>query len=362
MKNMLLSPFKKPFNLKNRVVMAPMTRSRAENGLPTEIMKTYYQQRAGAGLIITEGVAPSPNGQGYARIPGIYNDEQVAEWKKITDAVHSEGSKMVVQLMHSGRISHPLNLPQGAEVVAPSAIVAGGTIWTDQEGAVPHPTPKEMTLEDIEQAIEEFVNASRKSMEAGFDGVELHAANGYLLEQFLNPLANRREDQYGGSMENRSRMVLEVAQAVVEAIGKDKVGIRLSPYGVNGDLGAFDGLEAQYEYLTDQLNEMGIGYIHIADHSSMGAPQVPSSIKESLRKRFDGTLILSGGYDRERAEADLQAGKGDLVAFGRPFIANPDLVARWEANAPLNEPDFDTFYTGAEKGYIDYPIMEAFQS
>ena len=362
MSNLLLSPFEKIFKLKNRVVMAPMTRSRAEDGLPTEMMKTYYQQRAGAGLVITEGVAPSPNGQGYARIPGIYNDEQAAAWEKITDAVHAEGSKIVVQLMHSGRISHPLNLPEGADIVAPSAIAAGGTMWTDQEGPLPHPTPKEMTLEDIKKTTEEFVNASKKSMDAGFDAVELHAANGYLLEQFLNPRANKRGDKYGGSIENRSRLVLEIAEAVIEAIGKEKVGIRLSPYGVNGDLGEFEGLEEQFEYLTEKLSDMGIAYVHIADHTSMGAPEFPSKIKERLRKGFDGVFILSGGYNRERAETDLQAGKGDLVAFGRPFIANPDLVARWEANAELNEPDFDTFYTGGEKGYIDYPVMEVVQS
>ena len=337
--------------------MAPMTRSRAQDGLPTQIMAEYYRQRAGAGLIITEGTAPSPNGQGYARIPGIYNDEQAKGWKKVTEAVHAQGSKIAVQLMHSGRISHPLNLPQGAEVVAPSAIAAGGTIWTDQEGAVPHPTPREMSIDDITETVAEFVNASQKAVAAGFDAVELHAANGYLLEQFLNPISNKRTDSYGGSIENRSRIILEIAGAVSDAIGKDKVGIRLSPYGVNGDLRAYDELEETYHYLAEQLNHLGILYLHIVDHSAMGAPEVPSSLKEDLKQRFSNLYILSGGFDKSGAETALQAGKGDLIAFGRPFISNPDLVARMETGAELNEPDFDTFYMGGEKGYIDYPVL-----
>lgn len=358
MKNMLLSSFaNRNINLKNRVVMAPMTRSRAQDGLPTDIMVEYYSQRSGAGLIITEGTAPSPNGQGYARIPGIYNEQQVAGWKKVTDAVHANGSKIVMQLMHSGRISHPLNLPHGAEVLAPSAIVAGGTIWTDQKGAVPHPTPKEMTIEDIKQTIAEFVTASKNAVKAGFDAVELHGANGYLLEQFLNPHANQRTDEYGGSMENRARLILEIAADVSRAIGSEKVGIRISPFGVNGDLGPFDALEESYQYLTDQLNQLGIGYIHMVDHSAMGAPEVPASLKQDLRSRFSNTFILSGGYDQQSAEEALQAGQGDLVAFGRPFISNPDLVTRFETGAELNDLDFETFYMGGEKGYLDYPVL-----
>ena len=359
MKNILLSPVEKAsMKLKNRVVMAPMTRSRAENTLPTDIMVEYYAQRAGAGLIITEGTAPSPNGLGYARIPGIYSDEQVAAWKKITEEVHARDSRIFVQLMHSGRIGHPLNLPKGAEILAPSAIAAAGTIWTDQEGMLPHPTPREMTSEDIKNTIAEFVNASRKAMEAGFDGVELHAANGYLLEQFLNPAANQRTDEYGGSVENRSRIILEIAEAVSEAIGKEKVGIRLSPYGVNGDMTTFDSLEDTYRYLTSELDRIGILYLHLVDHSSMGAPEVPSALKAELRSIFSNTFILSGGYSAEAAVADLEAGKGDLVAFGRPFISNPVFVTRIETGADLNELDFDTFYAGGEKGYIDYPVLE----
>lgn len=337
--------------------MAPMTRSRAENTLPTEIMVEYYSQRAGAGLIITEGTAPSPNGLGYARIPGLYTDEQVAGWKKVTDAVHAQDSKIFVQLMHSGRIAHPLNMPEGAEVVAPSPIAAEGTIWTDQEGMLPHPTPKEMTAEDIQELIGEFVNASLKAVEAGFDGVELHAANGYLLEQFLNPSANQRSDEYGGSIENRTRIVLKIATAVSEAIGKEKVGIRVSPYGVNGDMAPYDSLEDTYRYLTKELDKLGIVYLHMVDHSSMGAPEVAESLKAELRSLFTNTFILSGGYSQKAAVADLEAGKGDLVAFGRPFISNPDFVARLESGAELNTPDFDTFYAGGEKGYIDYPVL-----
>ena len=337
--------------------MAPMTRSRAQDGLPTDIMVEYYRQRSQAGLIITEGTAPSPNGQGYARIPGIYNDQQVDAWKTVTDAVHAKGSKIALQLMHSGRISHPLNLPEGAQVVAPSAIVAAGTIWTDQKGAVPHPTPREMTTEDIKQTIAEFVRASENAVKAGFDAVELHGANGYLLEQFFNPKANQRTDEYGGSMENRSRLILEIAAGVSQAIGPEKVGIRISPYGVNGDLEIFEKMEESYQYLTNQLNQLGIGYLHMVDHSSMGAPKVPQSLKQDLRSRFSNAFILSGGYTQETAEEALQAGQGDLVAFGRPFISNPDLITRFETGADLNDPDSETFYVGGARGYVDYPVL-----
>ena len=347
-------------NLANKTVMAPMTRSRATaDHTPTDIMATYYGQRSMAGLIITEGTAPSPNGTGYPRIPGIYNEAQVRGWKKVTDAVHAGGGKIFVQLMHTGRVSHLLNMPENSEVLAPSAIPASGTkMYTDQEGEKELPTPRAMTREDIENAIHEFVKAAENAMEAGFDGVELHGANGYLLEQFLFSGSNKRDDEYGGTIENRSRFVLEVAQKTADAIGKEKVGIRLSPFGMFNDINATEDEAELYGYLATELGKTGLLYIHIVDHSSMGTPEVPVSIKETIRENFGGTIILSGGYDRERAEKNLESGLGHLVAYGKPFLANPDLVDRLAKNAPLNNPDFKTLYTPGEKGYTDYPRLE----
>jgi N-ethylmaleimide reductase len=343
--------------LQNRMVMAPMTRSRATNNIPNDLMVQYYAQRAAAGLIITEGTSPSPNGLGYPRIPGIFSAAQVAGWKRITEAVHAQGAKMFIQFMHCGRIGHALNLPAGARLLGPSAVAAAGEMYTDAEGLKPHPVPQAMTEADIKATIEEFVQAARNAVAAGFDGVELHGANGYLLEQFIRPNTNQRTDRYGGSIENRARFVLEVADAVIKAIGKDKVGIRLSPFGVFNDMPAYDAMEADYTYLAQQLNARGLVYIHLVDHSPMGAPPVPDSIKKMFRSVFKGTLILSGGYDAARAESDLAAGKCDLIAVGRPFLANPDLVARWKTGAAVNAPDFSTFYTPGPKGYADYPAL-----
>jgi N-ethylmaleimide reductase len=343
--------------LQNHLVMSPLTRSRAAGNVPNDLMVQYYAQRASAGLIISEGTSPSPNGLGYARIPGIFSAAQVAGWKQVTAAVHAKGAKMFLQIMHCGRIAHPLNLPAGAHIVAPSAVVAAGEMWTDAEGMKPHPTPAAMSAEDIRVAIEEFAQGSKNALAAGFDGVELHSANGYLLEQFIRPNSNRRGDRYGGSIENRARFVLEVVDAVINAIGKDKVGIRLSPFGVFNDMPVYPELAADYAYLAEQLNARGLVYIHLVDHSPMGAPAVPDSIKATFRKLFKGALILSGGYDAARAEGDLAAGKCDLVAFGRPFLANPDLISRWQAGAALNTPDADTFYTPGPKGYTDYPTL-----
>jgi N-ethylmaleimide reductase len=346
-----------PLKLQNRLVMSPLTRSRAIGNVPNDLMVEYYSQRASAGLIITEGTSPSPNGVGYPRIPGIYSADQVKGWKVVTEAVHAKGAKIFVQLMHTGRIGHPSNLPAGASVVAPSAVTAAGEMFTDAGGPQPHPTPKAMTEADIKTAVEEYVQAAKNGIAAGFDGVELHGANGYLLEQFIRPTSNQRTDAYGGSIENRARFVLEVAKAVIAAIGKDKVGIRLSPYGAFNDMPAYPEMEADYAYLARQLSALGLLYIHLVDHSPMGAPAVPASIKETVRKEFKGALILSGGYDAARAEKDLEAGKCDLVAFGRPFLANPDLIHRWKTGAALNAPDMNTFYTPGPKGYIDYPAL-----
>jgi N-ethylmaleimide reductase len=344
--------------LQNHLVMAPMTRSRATDNIPNALMMEYYSQRATAGLIITEGTSPSPNGLGYPRIPGIFSPAQVEGWKAITDAVHARGAKMFVQIMHCGRIAHPLNLPVGARVLAPSAVAAAGQMYTDAEGMKPHPVPQAMTEVDIKSTIEEFVQAAENAVTAGFDGIELHSANGYLLEQFIRPNTNQRTDGYGGRIENRSRFVLEVAKAVVDAIGKDKVGIRLSPFGVFNDMPLYDTMEGDYTYLAQQLNARGLVYVHLVDHSPMGAPPVPDVMKATFRKLFKRTLILSGGYDAERAESDLDAGKCDLIAVGRPFLANPDLVTRWRAGAVVNAPDMATFYTPGPKGYTDYPALK----
>jgi N-ethylmaleimide reductase len=348
-----------PLTLQNHLVMAPLTRSRAIGNIPNQLMAEYYSQRASAGLIITEGTSPSPNGLGYPRIPGIFSEAQAAGWKLVTDAVHTQGAKIFVQLMHCGRVAHVLNLPVGSKVIAPSAIAAAGEMYTDAEGMKSNDMPQAMTEADIESTRNEYANAARNALRAGFDGVELHSANGYLLEQFIRPNSNQRDDGYGGPIKNRARFVLEVADAVCAAIGKDRVGIRLSPFGVFNDMPIYDGMAEDYTYLAQQLDRRELAYIHLVDHSPMGAPAVPDTIKMMFRDTVKGTLILSGGYDATRAEADLTSGKCDLVAVGRPFLANPDLILRWKRGAPLNEPDMSTFYTPGAKGYTDYKTLSA---
>jgi N-ethylmaleimide reductase len=250
-------------------------------------------------------------------------------------------------------------MPEGAQILAPSAVKAAGQMWTDAKQLQDFPVPKEMTMADLQDTKTEFVTAAKNALEAGFDGVELHGANGYLLEQFLSPISNIRKDNYGGTIENRSRFVLEVVASVSEAIGKGKTGIRLSPYGVASDMPHYPEINATYNYLSEQLNKIGIAYIHLVDHSAMGAPEVPMEIKKLIRKNFNNKIILSGGYDRERAEADIQSGLGDFVAFGRPFINNPDLVERLKNNWPLSQDlRMDLFYTADEKGYTDYPFYK----
>ncbi|MCG8343143.1 MAG: alkene reductase [Chlorobiales bacterium] len=347
-----------PLPLRNHMVMAPMTRSRATGNVPNELMAEYYEQRSSAGLIITEGTAPSPNGLGYPRIPGVFSCAQTEGWKTVTIAVHRNGGKIFLQLMHCGRIAHPLNMPAGARVIAPSAVAASGKMYTDNDGMQPYPVPEEMSEEDIRATIEEYAQASRSAFIVGFDGIELHGANGYLIEQFIRPNTNLRTDGYGGPIENRARFMLEVVEAVTGAIGKERVGIRLSPFGVFNDMPLYDAMEEEYGYLARELDKTGLAYIHLVDHFSMGTPVVPDSIKETFRREFKRTLILSGGYDAERAESDLEAGKCDLIAVGRPFLANPDLVERWKTGAPLNEPDMSTAYSHGPKGYIDYPTLE----
>ncbi len=342
-------------DLKNRVVMAPMTRCRALGNIPNTLMAEYYGQRATAGLIITEGATPAPEGLGYARIPGIFSAAQVDGWRLVADAVRAKGGRIFVQLMHTGRVGHPLNLPEGVELLAPSAVAAAGEMWTDSQGMQPHPVPRGMTEEEIHRCIEAFAQGARNARDAGLDGVELHGANGYLLEQFFHPATNQRTDGWGGDYVGRGRFILSVAKACTKAIGGGRVGLRLSPHGVFNDMAPYDGVEEVYSWMAGELSALGLAYLHIVDHSAIGAPPVPDSTKAAIRAAFKGSLILSGGYDRARAEADLAANKGELVAFGRPFLANPDLVARLQQNAALNVPDAASFYTPGAGGYTDYP-------
>jgi N-ethylmaleimide reductase len=273
----------------------------------------------------------------------------------VTEAVHQRGGTIFAQLMHTGRVGHPLNLPPGGELLAPSAVAAPGEMYTDARGPQPHPVPRAMTDQEVRVALEEHVAAARNAIAAGFDGVELHGANGYLLEQFLSPDTNRRTDAWGGSLEKRRRFVVEVARATAAAIGGDRVGLRLSPYGVNAGMIAYPEIDETYRALVGALAGTGIRYLHLVDHSAMGAPPVPAALKRALRRAWPRTFILAGGFDRAGVEAALREGDADLVAMGRPFLANPDLVARLERGLPLNAPAFGTFYTPGPAGYTDYP-------
>lgn len=357
MKKLYASYTKGDFVLKNRIVMAPMTRSRCLNNIPGEMVATYYRQRSEAGLIISEGTSPSPNGLGYPRIPGIFSDEQISGWKNVADAVHQNDSKIFIQLMHTGRVGHPLNLPTDGRVLAPSNIALSGEMYTDEEGPKPYPLPLVMTQLEIFKAIDEFGQAAHNTVHlASCDGVEVHGANGYLLDQFLNTASNMRTDDWGKTIENRARFTLEVTKAVINRIGPEKTGIRLSPYGAFNDMQPDDDMDALYLYLTDELSKLNLAYIHVVDHSSMGAPAPKSSLISQMRKRFKNTFILSGGYDAQRAEADLQAKKGDLIAFGKPFISNPKLLTAFEHDTELTAPNMDLFYTPGPEGYTDYPL------
>src|SRR5574343_548492 len=313
--------------LNNRIVMAPMTRSRAGAGdAATALNATYYAQRATAGLIISEASQVSQQGQGYAWTPGIYTDEQVAGWKTVVDAVHAKGGHMALQLWHVGRISHPLLQPNGADPVAPSGIV------------------------------DDYVRGARNVMAAGFDFVEVHAANGYLLNQFLSPNSNQRTDAYGGSLANRARLVLDVVDAVIAAVGADKVGVRLPSQGVVNHIDDPESTEMAL-YLAHAFTQRNLAFLHIAEPEWAGGEPLSQAFRLQLREAFVGTLMTCGGYNAQSAEALLAANLVDMVAFGRPFIANPDLVRRLRENAPLNAPDPNTFYGGAEAGYTDYPAL-----
>lgn len=297
-----------------------------------------------------------PTGWGYARIPGLFDAQQAAGWKLVTDAVHAAGSRIVVQLMHTGRYGHPDNLGKGGRLLGPSAIAWQGKMYVDGKGDQAIPTAQAMTGDDIERAIEEFAKAAELAIGAGFDGVELHGANGYLIEQFFNTAANQRRDAWGGSVEGRIRFALEVAKRAAARVGAERLGIRVSPYSTSGGLkSADDEVETLYETLARELSTLGLAYMHIVDHSALGQPAPTASVKAKIRQAFKGTVIAAGGFDLQRANAELAAGHADLIAFGRPFLANPKLVSRLRDGQPLNAPDFATFYTPGEKGYTDYP-------
>ncbi|GAB3829049.1 alkene reductase [Hymenobacter jeollabukensis] len=349
-----------PIELPNRIVMAPMTRSRATNPetAATDSVVKYYVQRATAGLIITEGTQVSPQGVGYINTPGIYSEAQVAAWQKVTEAVHAAGGRIFAQLWHVGRVSHPF-FHNGELPVGPSAIKPEGAKAFTGAGFEEVPAPRALELSEIPGVVEQFRQAARNAKTAGFDGVEIHGANGYLLDQFLQDGSNQRTDAYGGSVENRSRFVLEVVQAVVDELGADRVGIRLSPQG-SASIQDSDAL-GTFSYVTEQLNRFGLAYLHVLEPlpgHPMARPEGKPAIGPALRKIFKGTFMLNGGYTQETAELALENNEADLISFGVPFIANPDLVARFEQGAALNQPDFATFYVPGDKGYIDYPSLQ----
>jgi len=354
----LLSPYKLgQLELPNRIVMAPLTRQRAgEGNVPYQLNAEYYVQRATAGLIIAEATQISPPGQGYPNTPGIYSAEQVAGWQLVTDAVHQHKGRIYLQLWHVGRISHPDLQPNGALPVAPSAIAPQGQVLT-YEGMKPYVTPRALETEEIPEIVEQYHKAAANALEAGFDGVEIHSANGYLIDQFLRNGTNQRTDKYGGSIENRARLLVEVTEVVTNVWGANRVGVRLSPSGTMNDIRDSNPLET-FGYAAEALNKFDLAYLHIFEAIEAdirhGATVVPTS---HLKERFQGTLIVNGGYDKSRGDAVLSTGAADLVAFGTLYIANPDLPERFALNAPLNQPDPTTFYGGGEKGYTDYPAI-----
>ncbi|MBZ5732895.1 alkene reductase [Nocardioides sp. TRM66260-LWL] len=354
----LFTPLSTPLGeLPNRLVMAPLTRNRADGeGVPGDLAVEYYRQRATAGLIISEGTQPSAVGQGYLNTPGIHSDEQVAGWRRVADAVHGEGGRIVVQLMHAGRVAHPDN-KHGLESVAPSALAAPGEMFT-ANGAFPHPTPRALEADEIDGVVEEYVHAARQAIAAGLDGVEVHAANGYLIHQFLAPGANERTDEWGGSPENRARFAIEVTRRVAEAIGAERVGVRISPaHNIQGcDEKDPADVEATYTAFIEGISDLGLAYLSVL----YADPRAELITK--LRSAFGGLTFLNSGFanptTRESAAALVSEGVADAVVVGRPFLANPDLVRRWTDGLGENEPNPDTFYGGGAEGYTDYPFAD----
>jgi N-ethylmaleimide reductase len=348
----LLTPYAgSGLQLKNHLVMAPMTRCRAIGNIPNALMAEYYGQRTGAGLIISEGTSPAPEGLGYPRIPGIFSDAQVEGWKAVTARVRAGGSRCFVQLMHTGRIGHADSLPAGLKPVGPSAIRAAGRIYTDKSGMQEYPVPAALSTEGVRGVIEAHVQSARNARAAGFDGIELHGANGYLIEQFLNPNSNIRTDEYGGSIEKRARLAIETAAGIAAVIGAERVGIRFSPFNQFNDQQPYPEAEvhATYRYLSQEMQKLRIAYLHI-----IVTPEIPLATLQAIREVFSGTIIQCNGLTPTSAETALQNGFADLIAFGKLFLANPDLDRRIAEGRPLNAPDMGTFYTAGAKGYTDY--------
>ena len=348
-----------PLTLANRIVMAPLTRCRAlADGVPGPLIAEHYAQRASAGLIITEGVNISPSARGYDLTPGLYTDEQVEGWCRVTQAVHARGGRLFPQLWHVGRVSHPDLQPGGALPVAPSAIRAEDTTSYTPSGFKPCPTPRALDTDEIRTIVADYARAAQRALDAGFDGVEIHAANGYLLEQFLREHTNRRTDRYGGCLEDRARLVLEVAEAVASVCGAARTGIRLSPVSpANASMPDRDPMRT-YRHVVERLDALGLAYIHVIEGVTQGPRDVPGGFDYgALRKAFRGRYIANNGYDRRLAIEACAQGRADLVAFGRLFIANPDLVERLRLDAPLNEPDPATYFGGGAAGYNDYPLL-----
>ncbi|GDY36604.1 MULTISPECIES: alkene reductase [unclassified Acidovorax] len=353
--------------LANRVAMAPLTRNRSPNAIPTDLVATYYTQRASAGLIISEATAISQQGQGYADVPGLYAPEQIAGWKKVTSSVHAAGGKIVVQLWHVGRVSHTDLQPGNAAPVAPSAVQANTKTVLIKDGVptfTPTSMPRALELAEIPGIVADYRRAARAAIEAGFDGVEIHAANGYLIDQFLKTGANQRTDAYGGSIENRARLLLEVTRAITEEIGGGRTGIRLSPVTPANDIVDADP-QPLFDYVVRQLGPLGLSYLHLIEGATGGPREVEgrpfdyAALKAAYRAAGgQGAWMVNNAYTRELADTALAQG-ADIVAFGRPFIANPDLVARLHANAPLNEVNRATLYGGGAEGYTDYPALSA---
>ena len=341
-----------PYTLRNRIVMAPMTRNRAgEGNVPTDLMALYYKQRSSAGLIVTEATQVCQEGQGYISTPGIHTDAQTAGWRRVTESVHGSGGRIFLQLWHVGRISHTLFQPNGGAPVAPSAIAAEGSTFTP-EGPKPFSTPRALELAEIPGVVSKYAEGARRALEAGFDGVEIHGANGYLVDQFLRDGSNHRTDAYGGPVENRARFLLEVTEAVTQVWGADRVGVRLSPTGAFNSMSDSDP-EKTFGYAARELDRFGLAYLHVVE------PVGTTSVAPLLHAAFRGPFILNGGYDRETGNAALARGEADLISFGSLYLANPDLPERFAEGAALNPPDRATFYGGDHRGYTDYPTRDA---
>ncbi len=344
-------------NCKNRVAMAPLTRSRASPGnVPSALNALYYAQRASAGLIISEATQISPEGQGYISTPGIHSAQQIEGWKIVTKAVHVAGGCIVLQLWHVGRISHPSFQPGGGQPIAPSAIRPNAQAYT-QQGFEPIPTPRGLETREIPSVIQQFAKATQNAMQAGFDGVEVHAANGYLIDQFLRDRTNKRSDHYGGSIENRTRFLMEVMDAVAGAAGRERVGVRISPQNMQNDIDDSDP-QALFNHVAKGLADKGVAYLHVVEGDTSGK-QVPAFDYAALKREFGGMVIANNNFDRARAAVAVAEGRADMVAFGKPFIANPDLVIRLLLGTPLATANRETFYGGGEEGYTDYQFLRS---